>query len=184
MNNDDTEKNHLLIIEPNTLQKQKELRYKELEHRGIPEPERSRAVEAEFTDYPNSKDNIPWPGPITGTDLAGNINLDLIPASSEPPVIQPNTTRTEPFPTSAINPYPNNPTPDPNSIGIKSNTYDLKFDITLIFISFSYPLFHSISQYQSLVIRLTDYIHWGPYYLLVHLLSCHCKYLHSLEDHP
>ena len=40
----------LMILDVNTLEKQKELRYKELEIRGIPEPERSRAVEAEFTD--------------------------------------------------------------------------------------------------------------------------------------
>ncbi len=119
------ERKDLLILDKNTLQKQKELRYKELENRGIPEPERSRAVEAEFTDYPNSTDTIPWGIPITGIDLAGNVNLDLIFASKEPPVIQPNTTRTEPFPTSAVNPYPNNPTPDKNSVGIKSNTYNI-----------------------------------------------------------
>jgi len=119
------DKNNLLILDANTLQKQKQLRYKELENRGIPEPERSRAVEAEFTDYPTPTDVEPWPGPVTGVDLAGNINLDLIFASKEPPIIQPNTTRTEPFPTSSTNPYPNNPTPDPNNIGIKSHTYDI-----------------------------------------------------------
>jgi len=115
----------LLILDKNTIQKQKQLRYKELENRGIPEPERSRAVEAEFTDYPNPIHAIPWGIPITGIDLAGNINLDLIFASKEPPIIQPNTTQTQPFPTSSVNPYPNNPTPDPNSIGIKSNTYNI-----------------------------------------------------------
>jgi len=115
----------LLILDKNTIQKQKQLRYKELENRGIPEPERTRAVEAEFVDYPTPIDIEPWPGPITGVDLAGNINLDLIFASKEPPIIQPNTTRTEPFPTPNRNPYPNNPTPDPNSMGIKSNTYNI-----------------------------------------------------------
>jgi len=120
------EEKDLIILDKNTLEKQKQLRYKELENRGIPEPERSRAVEAEFTDYPNPKHAIPWGIPITGVDLAGNINLDLIPASSEPPVIQPNTDKTEPFPTSSVNPYPNNPTPDSNSKGIKSNTYNIK----------------------------------------------------------
>jgi len=114
-----------LILDKNTIEKQKELRYKELENRGIPEPERSRAVEAEFTDYPNDTDVEPWPGNITGVDLAGNINLDLIFASKEPPIIQPNTNQTEPFPTSSVNPYPNNPTPDPNSVGVKSNTYNI-----------------------------------------------------------
>ena len=120
-----SEEKDLIILDANTIQKQKQLRYKELEDRGIPEPERTRAVEAEFTDYPNPKDTIPWGIPITGVDLAGNINLDLIPASKEPPVIQPNTDKTEPFPTSSVNPYPNNPTPDDNSVGIKSNTYNI-----------------------------------------------------------
>jgi len=122
-----SEEKNLMILDKNTLEKQKQLRYKELEDRGIPEPERTRAVEAEFTDYPNPEEAIPWPGPIVGVDLAGNINLDLIPASSEPPVIQPNTTHTEPFPTPDRNPYPNNPTPDVNSIGIKSNTYNITY---------------------------------------------------------
>jgi len=120
-----SEEKDLLILEKNTLEKQKQLRYNELEIRGIPEPERTRAVEAEFTDYPNPTTAIPWPGPAVGVDLAGNINLDLIPASSEPPVIQPNTLHTQPFPTPNRNPYPNNPTPDVNSKGIKSNTYDI-----------------------------------------------------------
>jgi len=120
-----SEEKELMILDKNTLEKQKQLRYKELENRGIPEPERSRAVEAEFIDYPNPEYAIPWGVPITGVDLAGNINLDLIFASSEPPVIQPNTTHTEPFPTSSVNPYPNNPTPDANSVGIKSNTYNI-----------------------------------------------------------
>jgi len=115
----------LIILNKNDIENQKQLRYKELENRGIPEPERSRAVEAEFVDYPNFTDVEPWPGHTTGMDLAGNINLDLIFASKEPPIIQPNTTQTEPFPTSSTNPYPNNPTPDPNSIGIKSNTYNI-----------------------------------------------------------
>jgi len=120
------DKNELLILDKNTLQKRKQLRYKELENRGITEPERSRAVEAEFVDYITPTDVEPWPGDITGVDLAGNINLDLIISSKEPPIIQPNTDMTEPFPTvPSNNPYPNNPTPDINSDGIKSYTYDI-----------------------------------------------------------
>jgi len=115
----------LMILDKNTLEKQKQLRYKELENRGIPEPERSRAVEAEFVDYITPIDVEPWPGTITGVDLAGNINMDLIFASKEPPIIQPNTNMTEPFPTASSTPYPNNPTPDFNSSGIKSNTYNI-----------------------------------------------------------
>lgn len=118
-----SEEKDLLILEQNSLQKKKELRYKELENRGIPEPERSRAVNAEFENPTPTA--IPWPGPITGIDLAGNINIDLIPASKFPPVIQPTTDKTEPYPTPSKNPYPNNPTPDPNSVGDKSHTYGI-----------------------------------------------------------
>jgi len=114
----------LMILDANTLQKKKQLRNKELEDRGIPEPERSRAVEAEFVDY-ITPDAEPWPGEITGIDLAGNINFDLIFASRFPPIIQPTTPYTQPFPTASTNPYPNNPTPDPNSVENESNTYDV-----------------------------------------------------------
>jgi len=68
----------LIILDANTLEKQKQLRYKELEDRGIPEPERSRAIQAEFIDYPTPTDIEPWPGPVTGVDLAGNINLECL----------------------------------------------------------------------------------------------------------
>jgi len=113
----------LLILEKNTLEKQMELRYNELERRGIAEPELTRAVQAEFYDYPTPKAE-PWPGPVTGTDLAGNINLDIIPDSGFPPVIQPNTDKTEPFPTpnqspygigTTGTPYPSFATPSPSS---------------------------------------------------------------------
>lgn len=130
------DKKDLLILDKNTLEKQKELRYKELETRGIPEPERTRAVQAEFVDYPTLTDIIPWPGPVTGVDLAGNINLDLIPASKEPPIIQPNTDYTQPFPTpdrspygigTTSQPYPSSPTPDIYPpLGSVSHSYDIK----------------------------------------------------------
>lgn len=131
-----SEEKDLLILDKNTLEKQKELRYKELENRGIPEPERTRAVEAEFVDYPTPTDIIPWPGPVTGVDLAGNINLDLILASKEPPIIQPNTDYTQPFPTpdrspygigTTSQPYPSSPTPDIYPpLGSVSHSYDIK----------------------------------------------------------
>ena len=113
----------LLILQKNTPEKLMELRYNELQRRGIAEPELSRAVQAEFVDYPTPTAE-PWPGPVTGTDLAGNINLDLIPDSGFPPVIQPNTDKTEPFPTdnqspygigTTGTPYPSFPTPNPNA---------------------------------------------------------------------
>jgi len=115
----------LIVLDKNTIRKQKQLRYKELEDRGIPEPERSRAVDAEFSDYPTPIDIESWPGATTGFDLAGNINLDLIPSTSEPSR-ESDDIQVTPYPTGSVNPYPNNPTPDPHSTGIKSNTYNIK----------------------------------------------------------
>lgn len=117
------EEKTLLILQKNTLEKRKELRYNELALRGIPEPELSRAVEAEFVDYPTPTDVLPWPGPVTGVDLAGNINMDIVPDTGQPPVIQPNTQNTPPFPTDNTSPYgigtteqpyPSYPSPSPS----------------------------------------------------------------------
>lgn len=119
-----SEENNLLILKPNTMELKKLMRYKELENRGIQEPELTRAVEAEFTDYPTPTDITPWPGPVTGIDNAGPINLDLIFASKSPPFVLPQENFAGPYSVSNVNPYPNNPTPDPNSIGSMSNTYD------------------------------------------------------------
>lgn len=119
-----SEQKDLLILQPNTIEMQKLQRYKELENRGIREPEITRAVEAEFDDYPTPTDVTPWPGPITGIDLAGNIAPDLVFATKSPPIILPQENFPGPFDVSNYNPYPNNPTPDPNSIGGMSNTYD------------------------------------------------------------
>lgn len=119
-----SEEKTLLILEPNTLELQKLMRYKELEARGIQEPELTRAVEAEFVDYPTPTDIEPWPGPITGIDLAGDINPNLIFASSSPPLVLPQENFAGPYDVSNYNPYPNNPTPDPNSIAGMSKTYD------------------------------------------------------------
>jgi len=110
----------LLILDKNTLQLQKELRYKELINRGIPDTEANRAVEAEFVDYP-TPDALSWPGPITGIDLAGDINPDLIFASSTPPLVLPQENFPGPYDVPQSNPYPNNPTPDVNS-----STYNFK----------------------------------------------------------
>jgi len=119
-----SEEKTLLILEPNTLDLQKLMRYKELEARGIQEPELSRAVEAEFVDYPTPLDITPWPGPITGIDNAGPINLDLVFASKSPPLVLPQENFPGPYDVSNVNPYPNNPTPDTNSTATTSNTYD------------------------------------------------------------
>lgn len=135
---EEQEEKTLLILQKNTLEKLMELRYDELQRRGIAEPELSRAVQAEFVDYPTPTVVEPWPGPVTGTDLAGNINLDLIPDSGFPPVIQPNTDKTEPFPTpnqspygigTTGTPYPSFATPNPNAtdrpIGSSAATSDV-----------------------------------------------------------
>ncbi len=120
---EEQEEKTLLILQKNTPEKLMELRYNELQRRGIAEPELTRAVQAEFVNYPTPTAE-PWPGPVTGVDLAGNINLDLIPASKSPPVIQPNTDKTEPFPTPNVSPYgigttgtpyPSFATPNPNA---------------------------------------------------------------------
>ena len=124
------EQNTLLILKPNTLDLQKLMRYNELKIKGIPEPELTRAVEAEFVDY-ITPEAEPWPGEITGVDNAGPINNDLIFASASPPLVLPQENFPGPYDTSNVNSYPNNPTPDPNSIGGMSNTYD--------FTNFPYP---------------------------------------------
>ena len=125
------EEKTLLILEPNTLDLQKLMRYKELEARGIQEPELTRAVEAEFVDYPTDSNPIPWPGPITGIDNAGNNNPELIFATATPPLVLPQENFPGPYDVSNVNPYPNNPTPDENSVGGTSSTYD--------FTNFPYP---------------------------------------------
>jgi len=118
-----SEENTLLILKPNTMELQKLMRYKELETRGIREPELTRAVEAEFVDYP-TPEALPFPGPITGVDNAGNIDLDLIFASASPPLVLPQENFPGPYEVSNFNPYPNNPTPDVNSTDGMSNTYN------------------------------------------------------------
>lgn len=119
-----SEEKDLLILQPNTVELQKLQRYKELENMGIQEPELSRAVEAEFVDY-ITPEAEPFPGPVTGVDDAGDINLDLIFASATPPLVLPQENFPGPYDTSNVNPYPNNPTPDlTSSTGSTSNTYD------------------------------------------------------------
>jgi len=94
---------------------QKELRYKELENRGIPEPELSRAIQAEFVDDSNDSNAEPWPGKVTGIDNIGSIDIDLIFSSKQP--LQPvSNVQTEPFP--IVPPAP----PSSNWIGTASVT--------------------------------------------------------------
>jgi hypothetical protein len=104
----------------------------ELLSRGIPENEVHRAV----IDYFSQREPpyaMPWPGPVTGLDLAGRVDPFIVPDSGTP---QTNfnglPTDTQPYPTPNLspygigsNPYPSNPTPDPNSLGNLSNTYNV-----------------------------------------------------------
>ena len=96
----------------------------ELLQRGVSEEEAHRAVVAYFSQQepPNA---MPWPGPVTGLDLAGGIDPFRVPDSGTPLTdFAGLPSDVQPFPTASYNPYPNNPTPDSNSLGSLSNTYD------------------------------------------------------------
>jgi len=102
----------------------------ELLSRGIPENEVHRAV----IDYFSQREPpyaMPWPGPVTGLDLAAPINTVKVPDTGTP-VTDFNglPADTQPYPISNVSPYgigsyPSNPTPDPNSVGNLSNTYNV-----------------------------------------------------------
>ena len=109
----------------------------ELLSRGVPEEEAHRAVIAYFSQR-EPPYAMPWPGPVTGMDVAGRVNYAIVPATREPLTNFDGLPEdVQPYPTSnkspygigsdAIppQPYPSNPTPDPNSIGSLSNTYDV-----------------------------------------------------------
>ena len=102
--------------------------------RGISENEVHRAV-IEYFSQLEPPLAIPWPGEITGVDLAGRINYDIVPDSGTPLTSFDGLPKNrEPYPTSNKSPYgigttslpyPTMPTPDPNSIGGQSNVYDI-----------------------------------------------------------
>jgi hypothetical protein len=106
----------------------------ELLSRGISEEEVHRAVIAYFSE-PEPPQAMPWPGPVTGLDLAGRIDPFKVFASREPltdfrglpPDVQPYPTPNKsPYGIGGgPQPYRSNPTPDPNSLGSLSNTYDV-----------------------------------------------------------
>lgn len=105
----------------------------ELLARGIPEEEVHRAVVAYFSQ-PEPPPAMPWPGPVTGLDLAGNINPLIVPDTGEPLTDftgLPNDV--QPYPTPNVSPYgigttsqpyPSFYSPSPN-LGSLSNTYDV-----------------------------------------------------------
>jgi len=106
----------------------------ELLSRGIPENEVHRAVIAYFSE-PEPPYATPWPGGITGLDLAGNVNYVITPDSGEPTTNFAGLPQdVQPYPTSNVSPYgigSSSPpyqslfTPDPNSLGSLSNVYDV-----------------------------------------------------------
>jgi len=106
----------------------------ELLARGIPEEEVQRAVIAYFSEA-EPPYAMPWPGPVTGMDLAGTINNNLVVDTGEPTTNFAGLPKNvEPYPTPNISPYgigsSSEPyqsffTPDPNSLGSLSNVYDV-----------------------------------------------------------
>lgn len=106
----------------------------ELLSRGIPEEEVHRAVIAYFSgrEPPYA---MPWPGPVTGLDLAGRVNNVIVPDTGEPTTyFQGLPKDVQPYPTpnkspygigSSSQPYQSFFTPDPNSVGSLSNVYDV-----------------------------------------------------------
>ena len=106
----------------------------ELLSRGIPEEEVHRAVIAYFSQR-EPPYAMPWPGPVTGVDLAGRVNNVIVPDTGEPTTyFQGLPKDVQPYPTSNVSPYgigsSSQPyqsffTPDPNSVGSLSNVYDV-----------------------------------------------------------
>ena len=105
----------------------------ELLSRGIPENEVHRAVITYFSE-PQPPPAMPWPGPITGLDLASPINTIKVPDTGVPLTdFTGLPDDVQPYPTPNISPYGigsnasyrTNPTPDPNSLGNLSNTYNI-----------------------------------------------------------
>ena len=106
----------------------------ELLARGIPEEEAHRAVIAYFSERepPYAQ---PWPGGITGVDIAGRVNNIITPDSGEPTTyFQGLPKDVQPYPTpnqspygigSSTPPYQSFFSPDPNSVGSLSNVYDV-----------------------------------------------------------
>jgi len=107
--------------------------YQTLLQRGVSPKEAHRATVAYYSE-PEPPYALPWPGPVTGLDLVGNINHMIVPDTGTPLTdFTGLPTDVQPYPTSNVSPYGiggesyrNNPTPDPNSVGGTSNTYEFK----------------------------------------------------------
>lgn len=107
--------------------------YNDLLQRGVRPQEARRAVTAYFSE-PEPPYATPWPGPVTGLDLAGRIDPIIVPDTGVPLTnFNGLPQNVEPYPTPNKSPYgiggepyQNNPTPDPNSIGSTSQSYEFK----------------------------------------------------------
>lgn len=107
--------------------------YDTLLQRGVSPKEAHRAT-VEYYSEPEPPYATPWPGPVTGLDLAGNINPMIVPDTGTPLTdFTGLPADVQPYPTTNYSPYGiggesyrNNPTPDPNSEGSMSNTYEFK----------------------------------------------------------
>lgn len=95
-----------------------------LRSQGIPEEEILRAILAE-QNYPTPAAE-PFPGPITGIDLAGNQPRFLVPDTGSPPVFVPNPLESTNFiPSVGPMGYLSLPTPDPlGSVKTNEPSYD------------------------------------------------------------
>ena len=102
--------------------------------RGVPEEEAHRAVLAYFSG-PEPPPAMPWPGPITGLDLAGRISSVKVPDTGEPLTnFRGLPENVEAYPTPNVSPYgigsSSQPyqsflTPDPNSVNGTSQSYQI-----------------------------------------------------------
>ncbi len=120
-------------ISDNTTQDAQQMN-QQLLSRGISPQESDRATDAYFSQ-PEPPYATPWPGPVTGLDLAGNIYPNLVVDSGEPLTnFDGLPQNVEPYPTpnkspygigSSSQPYQSFATPDGNSIGSISNVYDI-----------------------------------------------------------
>ena len=105
----------------------------ELLARGIPEEEVHRSVVAYFSQA-EPPPAMPWPGPVTGVDLAGRVDPLIVPDTGTPLTDfsgLPNDVQPYPTPNqspygigSTSEPYPSFYSPSPN-LGSISNTFDV-----------------------------------------------------------
>ena len=91
---------------------------------GIPEEEIQRAINSQMNDPTPAAE--PFPGPITGIDLAGSQPKYLVPDTGFPPVFTPNPESSTDFiPSVGPNGYLSLPTPDPlGSVQTNEPSYD------------------------------------------------------------